>query len=590
MIKIHHTAGIMWKRFVLGLSILWFSLISYVVFNLSIHFARGYEISIYQSTPVIFWASILLGLFVGIFILILYSYGKIDGLYRLGFIEIIFCNILLISLYGIRGYSAYLGRGDQLTYIGMARDILSSGTIFPKYDFYPIIPILISQMSMFSGISVPNISKYLQCIFILIYLLSGYIFAKSLFNNDNKVIAFFLISSTPLFYAIFSPSIYFMYLSILMIPLFFYLILKNANPGHKILCIIFCFFFTFVHPLTSIFVFIYTLIIFISDRLGLNNGLKVSFNLLFIFFISIALWFTEQYLLIKSIKTVISELIGHATAPTTAALASSYINKLGVIKSLQSSFLMQFDEIIFYSLAFISIIYILSSKKEDLGNLKSLCYCFIIGTIFLIFIFFSAQVHNPDRLINMNFNMILAPSLVGYLIYRFTTAGDKVKSVVVIFLILSSIITSILSIYPSPITVRPNDQVSPIEINGMRWLIDKKDINLKTADIITPVTRYADFLYGTKFVTNNRLDLFRDFSFPDHFGYNDSNNKYISIPIDKSRYFIVTPFDIGAYAELWENVDRFTKKDFARLNLFGNINKIYDSGIQIYIIFKNKEY
>ncbi len=151
-------------------SISTFLLMSYAFFNLKP--SGGYEISIYSSTPLVFWIAIILGLLNGIFILTLAFFEKIGKVWIIGLFEIIFFNVIAISLYALRGYVLYLGRGDTASYVGMALDVNKYGNFTD--NFYPITSIYISQIGQIANISIYDISIFfisIFCYFHIIHLL-----------------------------------------------------------------------------------------------------------------------------------------------------------------------------------------------------------------------------------------------------------------------------------------------------------------------------------------------------------------------------------------------------------------------------------
>ena len=61
--------------------------------------SSGYEISIYSTTPKIFWVSITMALINGIFLIILSIFDKIKRAWLIGVFEVFLCNIIMISLH-----------------------------------------------------------------------------------------------------------------------------------------------------------------------------------------------------------------------------------------------------------------------------------------------------------------------------------------------------------------------------------------------------------------------------------------------------------------------------------------------------------
>lgn len=571
-------------RLTLILTIISFLIFVYALIMISVNPSKGYEISIYLATPAIFWIAIICGLINGFF-LVIYSFFNTEKnkIWKLGIFEIVFCNTIMIFLYALRGYILYLGRGDVATYVGMAKDINIYG-YFPDYNFYPITSIIISQMSQLLSISIIDISKYLSSLFFVLYVLVNYCWAKS-FIEDRNFIMSVLISTTPIFFAWFITSIYHQLLSVMILPLFFLCLQKNHDIRYKILSIFLCIIYPFWHPITAIVICIYLIVWFCTERFNFILKVKIkplSLTLLIISIVCLTAWFVNQYSLIKDVKTIILQLINLLQTPSTAAQAEYYAKKLGLLSAVKSLYLMINDDIIFYILSFASIFDIMKKNNNYKINFVSLLACFVIGNIFLLIMFFSARIHTPERLINLNFNMIFTPLLVGWFLYNAVSNKQKSKLILVIFLIFVSVGTSIISLYPSPITMRPNDQVTLKEIKGMNWLISKKNIDLKTADVMSPVCRYADLLFGYNYRLE-RKDLYREPIILDHFGLQDKS----IFPVEKDKYLTITKFDIESYTKVWEDINRFKKEDFDKIEISNNVNRIYDNGeLKNYLIWK----
>jgi len=178
--------------------------------------------------------------------------------------------------------------------------------------------------------------------------------------------------------------------------------------------------------------------------------------------------------------------------------------------------------------------------------------------------------------------MIFTPLLVGYMFYNFLINNNRTKSFIVLFLIIFSTFITIFSLYPSPINMRPNDQVTIKEVMSMNWLINKKNPELETMTIITPINRFTDLIFGCNF-REERKDLRKGIAFPDHFG----NHKDNVLPINIDRYAVITEYDIKAYTEVWTYINRFDKEDFIKFDFFSNVYKIYENGeVRNYLVHK----
>lgn len=566
------------------LAIVFFLVLSYALLMIAKTPITGYETSIYSATPKIFWIIILFGLFSGLFIVVsnLYQTGKI---WIIGLFIIAFCNCLLISLYALRGYVSYLGRGDIAGYIGLAKDISKDGNF--GYNFYPMISILISQLSEMTNISVLNISKYLPSVFFTFYFLSNYCWSKSLIN-DRKFISCSLISSMPIFFAWFSTSIYHESLSLWTLPFFFFLLQRNSDYRFRLFCIIFLIIFPFFHPITSILLLFYLTVLFISEKSNITiKKENISTTLMLLSFVSLIAWFIHQYALLNSIRYVFFQLVNIFKSKPTSFQIIRILNRLGIETAIKSLLLMIFDEIVYYTLSFCVIIMILKKRMIFAELFFKPSICFVTGFLFQSILFFFTKLRtHPDRFINLNSSAMMTPILVGYLLYNFLLNSKKRETLFVLILIFASSVTAISSLYPSPITSHVNSQVTISEVRGMDWLITEKKLELKTADILSPVFRYADLIYGTNF-RNGRSDLgglSNRLAIPDHFGFNEDN----ILPIDEDRYLVITEFDVRVFTEIWKDIGRFGEEDFIKIDLCTNVDKVYENGeFRSYFVHKD---
>jgi len=573
--------GKAWHRFISLSTITSFFLLTTALLVIARAPAKGYEPSIYSATPRIFWIAIIFGLFNAFFLIASCLYIR-SKMWMVGLFEIIFCNSLVLSLYALRGYVLCFGRGDASSYVGMASDVNIYGYI--GNNLYPITSILISQISQMTNISVLNISKYIPSLYYAVYVLSVYCWSKSLIY-DRKFILCSILASTPIFFAWVSTAIYHQLLSVLMLPFFFYLLQKNSDYRFRFLSIIIIIMYPFFHPITGIVFLLYMTVFFISEKLNLVEERKsISKSLLLLSFVALIIWFIQQYSLLRNIKTVLFQLMSLLKTQTSFDIALS-LTRVGIFKSMRVLILMIADEIIFSLISLFVIYQVLLRKGVPiLKKFYKISMCLIIGNLFLSLIFFFSSAHQPYRLINLNFNMILTPPLVGYLIYNFSINNKKDKTVLILGLIVFSSVIAIFSLYPSPITNLRNSQVTTMDIMGMNWLITQKNLEIKTADVLTPVFRFADLIYGCEF-RRQRSDLYSDWDTPVHFGFNDDR----IFPIDEYRYLAITEYDMKPYImELWIVFEPpFYREDFIKINYCINVDKIYENGeFRTYFIHK----
>lgn len=558
-------------------TIIFFIILSGALFSLTDFHAKGYELSIYASTPIFFWIAVIFGLIYGILLIALAIYREKDEFARMGIFIIIFCNFVLLTLYALKGYY-YLERADTLSYIGYAKDVSKYGVFF-SYNFYPIVAILTSQLNQTTNLSIITISRYIPAVFNCFYIISYYCLSKTL-NIDKKYRLFTLIASVPIFFAWFTPTILYMSLAVMTMPFLLYCLQKNSDIRFRFITIIVIIMHIFFHPITVVMLFVYFTVIYCVNIYSHNTKYNnVSLRLLILFFVMLLGWFTSQYMVLHSIAELILQLSGSLNTPSTAAQSMSFFYTLGLRESIKAFIIMTSDEIIYSISAIVSIYYIVK-YKENVPNIISIALCFIIGNLFLAIIALTTNIHTPYRLINLNPNMILTPLLVGYLLYKFR--NNKIKRTIIFLFITVSIITTVFSLYQSPITMLPTDHITNSEVTGTNWLLTYKNQTMPTADEKVPVFRFADLIYGYDYKFKHS-SLTRDLEFPNHFGLNNSTN----FPIDKNRYLVISDYVIEGYTKVWDKLHSFDIHDFEKIESCNNVDKIYDNeNTQLFFVHK----
>ncbi|RXA19410.1 hypothetical protein EQO05_09850 [Methanosarcina sp. MSH10X1] len=545
-----------------------FILISYSLLIIARKPAMGYEICIYSSTPLIFWISLLFGLINGMFLLWSSIPTRSSKQFNLGFFQIIFCNILLVLLPKLKNYMLIMGRGDNADYIGYAMDVSIYDNI-PNYNFYPYTSVLISQISQVLDISALEVSKYVPTLFVIIYMLSIYCWAKSFKQNQNFIV-YSVIASIPLFFAWFFPTIYYMLISTLILPLLFYALNKNNDYRYRILVVLICLVLPFTHPIVSLIFLLYLLCMYIEETLSESKSHKVSLRLIMIFLITSSIWYLAQYALTKNaieiIEQIENSLLMRSSGATTLTLATGYANKLGFLTAIRSLLIMTFDEFTYYIFSLLSILFIFKNSEK---SLKSVSLCFVFGSIFYIFLFISSQAHTPYRFINLNVNMIFTPLLLGYLMVSLR----KQYRIVLNLLIILSVITTVASLYQSPIITYPSDQFTSYDIYGGKWLVDSKNENIPTIGLLSPLNRYSSLIYGSKYSSIHMSSVRPWISFPT----NLSSSETEIFPSNFTQYFLITEYERQAYSTVWKDVGQVNESDLAYVNSCMNVYHIYDN-------------
>ncbi len=572
--------------------------------------SMGYEISIYESLPIWVWAALILGLTGGVTLLITQSTNREiyeDQLWLAGLIIVILADFAVLSLYIFKDYYVY-GHGDVLTHIGIIKDVLVEGTI-SQNNFYPLIHILATIVSLIMGISHITTVKYLTPIFFMayicfIYSLSGTIFPSRRYQFISAA------ASAPLFFSLFLTGMYPHLLSVLMLPLIYYLYFKQETEirsiGFKILFIIFIIAYPFFHPITALMIICFLATMEVSkhfyfsltmDERGTGN---ISFNPILISLVTFTIWILSFKQFRGNLKYLLDFLSGEANymtqTTTTVGLLEKYgISLLGFAEIIGK---MLGDDLIYSAISVVAIWLIYKKAfKSDYSrsylNLFRLSLWFVFGWMITIAFSLVFHIHDPYRIINLNFCMVVTPILAGYVFLRilnqssYTTTKRSIVFIICLFLIIVPSILGIFSLYTSNYIRQPNSQVTLTEVRGMNWYFNYKNDNMKSLEIGALVYRFADALMGYSWKMNRKDIPTRSDGesryIPDHFSY--MQHDHLGDNLTENRYAILTNYDKLVYTTMWGYLERFTQEEFDKFETIDQtVAKIYcNEGMSVYL-------
>lgn len=562
--------------FLIGSSILSFLLIVLSLFTAISDPCNGYELSIYSHTNIIYWVC---AIYLSIHVAVLTMVTNTNKYLLVSILELLFLHIMLLSLFVIRGY-VYLERADTLSYIGMAQDIGIINAV-PEYNYYPVYSILMYLLSAIGGLQILTVAQYLPTILSLFSTVSILCCARAV-NKDQLYLRCVLLCLIPITFAWYSLTVFHMTLATLMLPIILLIIARVQDIKYCLIIYPFLIMIIFGHPLVALMLLLILFSITVTRTVIEKSIYSRGLHIILLFGVIIAFWYVPKSHLMKHFGNIIEFIFGNIQLTSSAADGISLLNKTDLLTAFRAIIFMISDEILWTCVIVILFVFILS-KKFTLDNgggrmVFDLTVSFIVCNIAMVVSFILFDLHTPYRLINLNPIFIFAPILGGYLLYSIYDAR-LYRRIMTVAIILVSII-SIFGLYMSPITNLPTDQVTAAELSGVKWLEDYKDDNIRIMDEKTPFFRFVDMQYGYDYKIG-RTDLSRDYTIPDHFGIDSG-----MMVVDQTRYLFVSSYVVQAYSTIWENVGRFTEKDFQAISSCRNVVLNYNSnGAQIYITY-----
>ncbi|MFC1963386.1 hypothetical protein ACFLU2_01050 [Chloroflexota bacterium] len=562
--------------------------------------ARGYELSIYASTPILVWVLIALAFMGGVIIVVhqvaTKSY-KICSHWMIGILVVLVARVVTIYLPYIRGYVTW--GGDHIEHWGMIKDILQTGHVASD-NFYPFLHTLISQVTIITSVPESIIINLSTAFFSILFVLSIYLLSGAILQGRATQLLATTASAVVLFndWEIFLRPQAWAYL---LTPLVLFLFFKRTL-AHNSLLVIFLILFSLVHIFGAFVVVIAFIIIGLSKMTitlisntrnntpftaKLFEGFPVNATL--ILSVILISWILAFPTFNTNIRSFYMALIGITTADIFANISIS-LDKLNLdaAETVRLWFLSRGEDVMFILLSLIAWIIIIrrivSNRIRNLEDttkfISILAIIVAIGLLYATYLFGvlpSLGSLGGERF--LRYTLLLTPIAAGFVLSQWLKTRYHIRFVslgIATILIIASIL-SISGLYRSPLVMRPGVQVTQMQLSGMEWSIEKKDRTIDYARVLMPPIRFARAILGfTEARSRTDIKKRETLQLPDHLNYDSYDTLGESLTADK--YVVVDKYDRMVYDTVWEDVDRFDQVDFDRLGDDSTANRLYTNG------------
>jgi len=243
---------------------------------------------------------------------------------------------------------------------------------------------------------------------------------------------------------------------------------------------------------------------------------------------------------------------------------------------------------IFGIMIILGVIFILASKNKDSRNRLEnkmqttlMIFLFSFFNVITILFFF---IGSPGGYVRyFPYAIIFSTFLVGSL---FCLINIDKKSLIkkyhirefIYFLLAIIIVISVLGFYESPLRGTDNQQVTRMELVGMKWTFEYRNDNLNIEELQgTSQYRFYSAIYGN--IENAKNIRFKQNEIiTPHFGY--GFNSTLGNQYKADAYLIISKISRIRYQMLypnWELAQFFTNEDFKKLELDKTVNNIYSN-------------
>jgi hypothetical protein len=566
--------------------------------------ATGYELSIYDAYPLYFWFFLIGSIACGVLILVHQAFSEQRSQWWLaGFLAIIFCNMVIVSLPLFRGYAVY-GRADTLSHLGVMKDILLTGHVD---NYYPLVHNLGAIISNVTGLAQGGVLYVLLPVFSVIFVLNVYLLATAIASQRGQVLLIVAFAS-PLIFSYYHVHIHPFVISMYMVLLLLYFFHQRGKLlAHKvenmIALLLVAFFITFAHPHIAFMVIKMMLVFGLSKvilRLLLKYKKAISlepakisryFSMAGIMFAIFWIWYMSFPGFERNFTMVLDWMLyGKGTIAATEIVMALEAKGLSLFQTIYL-FIIKYGAIFIYfltSLAAVVLILWQTIFKRHKLSVMNLTYALQLIAALSVATFslfaHTALMQFPVRI--ASFPLLLSVVISGLLIYNISRNGfserdhekgsASVRSVfigVTALIIITSSTISIFNVYMSPITFEVNVQVTKMEITGMSWFIHHRDHNILLATSARfGVLRFEHLIGGVAQSGEKRI---KKDPVPIPFQCEDHLHKSIGESFDSpGRYMIITKLDRVTPMAYTENA----RRHIAELRSDSTAAQIYSNG------------
>lgn len=573
-----------------------------ILFNLLIIIntptSNGYEASIYDQYPLIFWFCIVLTYLISIVGLFIICHCKIRIIHAIKFIISFFItNFILISLSVIRGYFIN-ENSDVLTHIGYINDILNSGTFYNNY--YPFIHILAVIIEYFSGLSIYSSILITPALFFFIFFLFINFIGKMTFNSEEEKIILIILSSILLFRF---GHIYFLPNSagFFIFPIIVYLCLKinniSINTNFILLLVIFCFSMMFYHPLVTLMTIIFLILLYVNLLIFTrkNNTKTYILSMILVTSILFLSWNIILSILTHTLKLLLYFIAGEPISTSEFQYYTSFLSyNIGYFNIIKYVIFNYGTQVILSGITFLFICLIFSNTDEKEQNINNIfIWGFLIYLLLSIILFFTNGTFGFIRIISFSlfFSLLIIPTFL----IKASGFAENIKIMkyfkifMVILLILMILIISIFSLYPSNISRQSNRQVTISDYSGMEFFLKNRDITIGIIEYGVSQLRYHDAIYGVNYEKIN-INYGENTLVVKNFGYSSNTTLYDSYK--NPKYLLLNQqgihFGENIFPE-FKNQWRISPNDMFVFSNDNTVNNVYNNkNLMIYLIKPSK--
>lgn len=503
--------------------------------------AKGYETSIYTSTPLIVWILIAFNITLSVTLVFREAYLNKDNKRWLFALFILMANCLLVLLMSvIRGY--FVVGSDTLVHIGYVKDLANGvGSPLNVYPLLHVIPTIFVRL----GVSVELATNLSPLYWYLIYVGSFYWLAKLICQSKSEIILMTTLSA--LLFLPHSISLAGSTAGVAIFPLTLVLIVRvcrEFNIINTAILLVFIAMLIYFYPLAveiAVVAFILACFVLVKRR-------KVILLVLLGLLVGITAWvaINRSYLFSEIFNDIVSSFSSAKILPSLSGIELTQVNStLSAVALLLRRF---GSEIVLGGIAVISLFWMARSYIRNRNK-----YYLYFGLLFIIInLMWVAGWYM--RMPNYNFTLIrmmywAVPSsilLVAWFVARLLKRYNKALTLILVLIVLLPIsLFGIVNKHGSSFLGVANTQETYQHVKGIQWLVENGNPSIYIVHLNGQRTsRYVAEIYGGKWLSDNR-EYYRqeDMEYVAYAKFSYNEYETMGEAYDRDIYLVVTKKD-----------------------------------------------
>lgn len=568
--------------------------------------ATGFELSIYTSTPLLFWICSCFAVFGSV--LVVFSNTDKQTLLAGGFLGGLSMTTIA-ALPIIRGYH-YLGQEDSLSHLGTTVD-LNAGLLLMTENRYPAVHTLGSVLHDATGLPLTHMLILLVVVFIVTFFAFIPLAVRQL-TGDTTMTYIGLFSGLlllPLNHLSPSTIIHPTSQAIMFAPAFllvFFMLYRHRTLRRSLLFLVTAAAFVLIHPqqAANMVLFVGTVsVVQVGSHLYRGDGWSRRDEWVlpeaFVFAGLFWLWVQNLELFWRNLGKVLQVPFTRTTVAETTVSRTLSLEAVG--GSLPEVFMKLFFVSTLFAVLTASLMAVeLFRGRIDLQSLRpserttpdggtpraNFDYVFYgllaVGAIFLLYLIGSISDQYFRHLgMLMVFASILGSIALGRGVRHISTrhSAPAGRLAITSFLLVCLVLT-VPVVFPSPYIYDSSIQVTEAQMEGYGTTFEYQSDAVAFSDIRSSTSRYGHAIQGRDVPTEAYYrEPPADRGVPDHFADRDLPGYY-----EEPTYVPVTDADRKRDPILW-NGFRFSQADFEYLDAEPGVNRVQtNGGYDLYLV------